>query len=375
MDERALMRRALALAGRGAGSTSPNPMVGAVVYEGGEIVGEGYHRRAGAAHAEAEALREAGARARGSTLVVTLEPCDHFGKTPPCTSTIVHSGVSRVIAAMQDPHECVSGGGFRTLRDSGVRVEVGLLGEEAAWLNRAYIKSCTAGLPWVEVKVACSLDGKVATKRGASKYLTSEASRRLVHRLRAAADAVLVGRRTVEVDDPLLDCRLIRGGKAPGVVILDTRCTVDPTARLFSIQRRRPVVVAVGHDAPQEARKRLRASGAEVWDVEKGVTGYLSWLDVLKKCGQAGLNHLLVEGGAEVFTSVLEEGLADEVKLFVAPIIIGADGLGLAGPLGVSVTADAKRFRVRKGRRIGPDVMLHLLPSRQGICSQAPSTK
>jgi diaminohydroxyphosphoribosylaminopyrimidine deaminase/5-amino-6-(5-phosphoribosylamino)uracil reductase len=369
------MRRALALAARGAGCTSPNPMVGAVMYEGGEIVAEAYHQRAGAEHAEAEALRKAGARARGSTLVVTLEPCDHFGRTPPCTSIIIQSGVSRVVAAMGDPHGCVSGRGFRKLRENGVSVHVGLLEEDATWLNRAYLKSCGDGLPWVQMKVACSLDGKLATRTGASKYLTSEAARKVVHRLRAAADAVLVGGRTVQVDDPLLDCRLIRGKKAPGIVILDPRASVDPGAHLFSVERRRPAVVAVGPAARPEAREKLKAAGAEVWELEESPPGRLSLLGVLRRCHEAGLNHLLVEGGSEVFTSVLSQGLADELTLFVAPTIIGGDGLGLAGPLGVSALEDARSFRLRKLRRIGPDVMLQLLPTSQGARSQAPNPK
>ncbi len=375
MDERALMKRALRLATRGAGWTSPNPMVGAIVYEGGEMVAEAYHRRAGSPHAEAEALRKAGTRARGSTLVVTLEPCDHFGRTPPCTTAIIASGVSRVVAAMEDPHGCVSGRGFRRLRENGVRVDVGLLRHEAAWLNRAYLKSCTTGFPWVEVKIACSLDGKLATKTGASKYLTSEAARRLAHRLRAAADAVIVGRGTVLADDPLLDCRLVRNRKAPGVVVLDATGSVDPGARLFSMDRRRPVFVVTGHERAPDARKRLEATGAEVWEAEELTPGFLSLPDVLKKCQQEGINHVLVEGGAEVFTSVLREQRADELELFIAPMLIGEEGLNAVGPLGVSALADARRFTVRKARHIGPDVMLHLLPVGRASGSQAPSTK
>jgi diaminohydroxyphosphoribosylaminopyrimidine deaminase/5-amino-6-(5-phosphoribosylamino)uracil reductase len=364
------------LAARGAGRTSPNPMVGAVLYEGGEIVAQAYHRRAGAEHAEAEALRKAGVRARGATLVVTLEPCDHFGKTPPCTRAIIESGVSRVVAAMEDPHGCVSGRGFRRLRGSGVDVEVGLLEREAAWLNRAYLKSCATGLPWVEVKIAASLDGRLATKTGASKYLTSEGARRLVHRLRAAADTVLVGRRTVQVDDPVLDCRMIRGRTPPGVVILDTGGNVDPGARLFSVQRRRrPVVVAVGPAARAEARGNLKADGAELWELEESAPGRLSLLGVLTRCHEAGVNHVLVEGGAEVFTSVLREAVADELEVFIAPVIIGADGRDVIGPMGALVLADAKRFSLHKVRRLGPDVMLHLLPAGRADHPEAPTPK
>jgi diaminohydroxyphosphoribosylaminopyrimidine deaminase/5-amino-6-(5-phosphoribosylamino)uracil reductase len=327
MDERALMKRALALAARGAGKTSPNPMVGAVICRDDEILGEGFHRQLGEPHAEVVALEKAGERASGGTLVVSLEPCNHRGRTPPCTNRIISDGVRRVLIAMTDPNPQVNGQGISRLREAGIEVDVGLLEEEATYLNRVYVKAHTAMLPWVEAKMASSLDGRLATATGRSKYLTSEASRKLVHRMRAEADVVLIGRRTVDADDPLLDCRLAGGAEAPGVVVVDGRGRVSPGARLFRVNRRRPAVVAVGEHATQEAVAGLRRSGATVWDLSEAEPGHPFVRRVLERCYAEGLWHVLSEGGAEVFTSLVKEGLVDELKLFVAPVLIGSDGV------------------------------------------------
>jgi diaminohydroxyphosphoribosylaminopyrimidine deaminase/5-amino-6-(5-phosphoribosylamino)uracil reductase len=264
---------------------------------------------------------------------------------------------------MEDPNPLVSGAGFARLRDAGVEVDVGVLVDEARWANRAYVKAQTLGVPWVDAKIASTLDGKLATASGKSKYLTSEQSRKTVHKLRAGADAVLVGSGTILADDPLLDCRLTPRKIAPGVVVLDSLARTPKDSRLFSIRRRRAVVVAVGPNAAQEAKESLSEAGAEIWEVSESGQAHLSWTKLLRRCCQEGVHHLLVEGGARVFTSLLREGLVDWLSVFVAPMMIGGDGLDAVGPLGVTDLAGAPRFCLQRARTMGGDVMLELSPT------------
>ena len=300
MHER-YMRIAIELAKKAEGMTSPNPMVGAVIVKNGRVVGRGYHKKAGLPHAEVNALRQAGSRAKGATLYVTLEPCDHFGRTPPCTTAIVKSGIERVFIAMKDPNPLNNGRGIRRLNKHGIKTGVGLFAEEAAALNRPYIKFITKGIPFVTVKVAQSLDGKIATRTGDSKWISSEESRRYVHGLRRLADAVMVGASTAKKDDPLLLSRLSRG-KQPIRVIVGGRSAIPSDSRIFSDAHKAPVIVV-------KPAGRLRKKV----DLRKLLT-------VLAK---RDITNILVEGGGELIASLVEEKLVDRFLVFVAPKIIG----------------------------------------------------
>lgn len=324
-DERHL-REALALAERGRGTTHPNPKVGAVVVSRRRVVGRGWHRRAGGPHAEVEALREAGTAARGATLYVTLEPCNHFGRTPPCVDTVVESGIRRVVVGVTDPNPRVSGKGVRALRQKGVVTEVGLLGREAKALNAGYFKFHARGLPWVTLKLAASLDGKLAprSRRG---WLTGGAAVRAAHALRAGHDAVVVGADTVRVDDPELTVRAAPGDD-PLRVVVSASLDLPLRARLFRAPLAAGTVVATvapvaRRGAWEKRRRALEECGVRVWtapgrSTRVPLTPLFAWL-----AGQ-GAHDVLVEGGGRLAGSLLAERLADDVKLFTAPLVLGA---------------------------------------------------
>jgi diaminohydroxyphosphoribosylaminopyrimidine deaminase/5-amino-6-(5-phosphoribosylamino)uracil reductase len=329
------MARALALAARAAGRTAPNPMVGAVLVQGDTVVGEGWHQRAGAPHAEAVALAQAGPRARGATLYVNLEPCSHWGRTPPCADALIAAGVRRVVAAMEDPDPRVSGRGLARLRAAGVAVEVGVRSEEALRLNRWYVTSRRLGRPRVLLKWAMTLDGAVAAHGGDARWVSGEAARREAHRLRDALDAVLVGSGTVLADDPALTVRLVPG-RDPLRVVADRRARIPPRARVL------PALVLVGAEAPAERVEALRAAGAEV-EVADGPAAILA---VLHRRGCLGV---LLEGGPRLAGAFWQAGLVDEVAVALAPRILGG---GLAplpgpGPARMASAIDLKDFEAR----------------------------
>ncbi|GMV36392.1 MAG: riboflavin biosynthesis protein RibD [Fimbriimonadales bacterium] len=311
------MRRALELAARG--YPAPNPYVGAVLVRDGEVVAEGYHRRVGTAHAEAVALEKAGPRARGATLYVTLEPCCHQGRTPPCTEAIVAAGVSRVVAAVQDPNPVVRGGGIRRLRRKGVRVDVGLLEVEARARNRMHFHFHQTGRPWVTVKAAMSLDGKIATVTGESKWITDEDARRMAHKLRAEHAAVLVGARTAEMDRPSLTVRLPGVTAKPLRVLLDYDLRIPEDSTLYDGEAE--TVVFFRRAAPA-TRKRLLSCPARLEQV-KGSEDRLDLGEVLERLASWGITSVLVEGGGEVIASFLEARLVNRVCFFYAPLILG----------------------------------------------------
>jgi len=350
------MRRALRLAARARGKTAPNPLVGAVVaLPAGEIVGEGYHHALGRPHAEVEALRAAGEAARGATLYVTLEPCAHQGRTPPCVDAILAAGVRRVVAAHADPFPQVAGEGFRRLRAAGVEVEVGLLAGEARALNEAYLKALGTGLPFVTLKMACSLDGRIATRTGDSRWVTGEPARRFVHRLRREHDAVLVGAGTWRRDDPLLTCRL-RGGRNPLRVLLDARAELPATSRIYSTMGETATVLAVGPDAPEARVASLRAAGAAVERVAVRRDGRLDVEALLRRLVERGAHSVLCEGGAELAGSLIESRLVDRVMFFFAPKIVGGRSApGPVGGLGVEAMAEALPLTRIRRRRLGED--------------------
>jgi diaminohydroxyphosphoribosylaminopyrimidine deaminase/5-amino-6-(5-phosphoribosylamino)uracil reductase len=353
------MKMALKLAGRGAGWVSPNPMVGAVVVKGGKVVGRGYHRRAGLAHAEVEALREAGAAARGADLYVTLEPCNHQGKTPPCTQAILAAGVSRVVIATRDPNPRVSGGGADFLAAQGVEVAVGLLAAEARRLNEAWFHFVETGRPWVIAKAACSLDGKIATVGGESQWLTGQAARTLGHRLRHRVDAIVVGIGTVLADDPQLTTRLPRGpGRDPIRVILDSRLRLPLTARMLHLDSAAPTWAATTNQAPPDMRRALEGTGAQIL-VLPGEAGRVSLPALLAELGARHVQSLLVEGGAETLGTFFDERLVNQFYFFYAPKILGGQKApGAVGGQGVIHLGEAHIARDLKVRRLGSDLLV-----------------
>lgn len=348
------MRWALQLAAQARGRTSPNPMVGAVVVRHGEQVGWGVHKAAGEPHAEAEALARAGPLAAGATLYVNLEPCDHHGRTPPCTEAILAAGIHRVVVALEDPDPRVRGRGLRRLLHAGVQVEAGVLEEEARRLNAAYVKHRTAGLPWVTAKWAASLDGRIATRTRASRWITGPEAREYAHRLRDQHDAVLVGIGTALQDDPSLTCRL-PGGRDPLRVVVDSRLRLPAHARMLR-EGSSPVVVATTPEAHPERIRQLTVAGAQVWVCDPEA-GRVCLRDLLRRLAEHGVLSMLAEGGAEVHASLLEAGLVDRVVAFVAPVVLG--GQGAPGPVagvGVSEVSEALRLRDVRVRRLGADL-------------------
>jgi diaminohydroxyphosphoribosylaminopyrimidine deaminase/5-amino-6-(5-phosphoribosylamino)uracil reductase len=316
------MTLALREAEKGRGSVEPNPMVGAVVVHDGQLVGLGHHARFGSPHAEVAALSQAGEAARCATLYVTLEPCCHHGKTPPCTGAIIESGVARVVAAMRDPFPAVDGGGVAALRAAGIAVELGLQGVAAAELNAPYLKRVSTGLPYVTAKWAMTLDGKTATASGDSQWISSEGSRALVHKLRARMDAIVVGIGTALADDPLLTARP-PGPRTPVRIVLDSRAVLPTTSRLVRTAREVPVLVAVTDEAPGDRTRVLQDAGCELLVVPGPAP--VRVLPLLRELGRRGMTNVLVEGGGRVLGSFLDEGQVDEVDIYIAPILEAGD--------------------------------------------------
>jgi diaminohydroxyphosphoribosylaminopyrimidine deaminase/5-amino-6-(5-phosphoribosylamino)uracil reductase len=321
-DDLGWITLALGEAEKGRGSVEPNPMVGAVVVRDGQVVGLGHHARFGGPHAEVAALSQAGEAARGATLYVTLEPCCHHGKTPPCTGAIVEAGVARVVAAMRDPFPAVDGGGVAALRAAGIPVSLGLQALAAAELNAPYLKRVSTGLPYVTAKWAMTLDGKTATAWGDSQWISSEGSRALVHKLRGRMDAIVVGIGTALTDDPLLTARP-PGPRTPVRIVLDSRAALPAASRLVRTAREVPVLVAVTDEAPGAPTRRLQDAGCELLLVPGPAPVRI--LPLLRELGRRGMTNVLVEGGGRVLGSFLDEGQVDEVEIYIAPILEGGD--------------------------------------------------
>jgi len=346
------MKLCLKLAVKGRGRVSPNPLVGAVVVKEGKVVGKGYHPYFGAPHAEVFALREAGEEAKGATLYVNLEPCAHYGKTPPCTKAIIGAGIKRVVVGMIDPNPLVSGKGVRELREAGIEVETGILGEEAERLNEAYSKFITKGIPFVALKMAQSLDGKIATKTGESKWITGEKARKFVHRLRAEFDAVLVGAGTVLVDDPSL--RAYGEGRDPARIVLDGRGVVPPSAKVFQDGVRRLVFTTAS--APSSWVDKLRDMGVEVIIIGEGEKVEVG--EMLRELGKRGIASLLVEGGGETSASFLEAGAVDKIFFFIAPLIIGGrEAKTSVEGNGCQNLREAIKLKYPRIRKFGQDIL------------------
>jgi diaminohydroxyphosphoribosylaminopyrimidine deaminase/5-amino-6-(5-phosphoribosylamino)uracil reductase len=352
------MRLALEEAAKGLGRTSPNPVVGALLVKGGRILARGYHRRAGTAHAEVVALEAAGTKARGADLYTTLEPCDHYGRTPPCSQAVLEAGVRRVIVGSLDPNPKVNGKGLARLRRAGVEVLTGILQEEADTLNRPFFKAVSTGLPYVTLKAAATLDGKLATATGDSRWVTGEEARAWVHRLRDQVDVILVGSNTVRLDNPQLTTRLPDGGgKDPVRVVVDSHLRLSPKLKVFTQRSPARTVVVTLEDPAGRKAKRFLDAGAEVWQ-GRDKEGRVDLKALLRRIAKEGLNHVLVEGGAETYGSFLREKLADELALFIAPKLIGSEGLSWAGELGVKQMTQALSLENLTVQKLGEDVLL-----------------
>jgi diaminohydroxyphosphoribosylaminopyrimidine deaminase/5-amino-6-(5-phosphoribosylamino)uracil reductase len=343
--ERGWMLRALETAERGRGHVEPNPLVGAVLVREGQVVGEGWHERYGQAHAEVNALRAAGPAAHGATLYVTLEPCCHHGKTPPCTEAVLRAGVTRVVTALLDPFPEVAGKGASCLRAAGVPVEIGLCAAEAQKLNAPYLKLLATGRPYVIAKWAMTLDGKIATRTGDSKWISGAASRRPVHELRGRMDAIVVGIGTVLADDPLLTARPL-GPRTATRVVLDTQGRLPRACRLAGSAAQAPLLVATGGAAsPGETLVLPLANGR------------VSVPALLDELGRRRMTNVLVEGGGEVLGSFLDAGAVDEVWAFIAPMVIGGPRCAVAGQ-GVARLADGLQLVDRHVELIDGDVLV-----------------
>jgi diaminohydroxyphosphoribosylaminopyrimidine deaminase/5-amino-6-(5-phosphoribosylamino)uracil reductase len=364
-DDRAWMQLAVKEAKKGQGRTSPNPCVGAVVVKNNRLIATGYHKKAGTPHAEVHALRAAGEKARGATIYVTLEPCNHTGRTPPCTQAIMASGIKRVVVGVLDPNPLVAGGGCETLVAHGVEVRQGVLVEECQGLNRPFRKHVTTGLPWVIMKAGMSLDGRLALATGQCAWITNEQSRRQVHRLRDRVDAILIGSGTALCDDPALTTRLPgRRGRDPLRVLLDTALMLPPTARMLQQASSAPTWIFCGPDADATRAEALVAAGAVIKQVRLDGAGQLDLKAVLYELGRAQVTTVLVEGGSRVHGAFLRGGLVDEVRIFVAPIFIGVEGVPLLDTLGLKKVGNAPRLTITRVRRLGNDTLIEGLIER-----------
>ena len=326
------MKRALDLARRGRGRTSPNPLVGAVIVKAGQVVGEGYHQKAGTAHAEVHALSAAGERARDATLYVNLEPCCHWGRTPPCTEALLQAGVAEVYVAEVDPNPRVAGKGVHRLQDAGIPVHIGVCAEAAARLNEVHRKYVQTRKPFVILKTAMSLDGKIATASGESQWITAEASRQRGHEIRDTVDAILVGTGTVVRDNPALTTRLQdRDGQDATRIVLDSHGRTATDARIFNPESSAGVIIAVTPNAPPQNVSALEKAGAEVIVVPE-TAGKVCFKRLMERLGEREITSVLIEGGGEINAAAIAAGVVDKVMCFIAPKLIG--GRAAPGPIG-----------------------------------------
>jgi diaminohydroxyphosphoribosylaminopyrimidine deaminase/5-amino-6-(5-phosphoribosylamino)uracil reductase len=355
-DDEHWMRRVLHLAQKGKGRTSPNPMVGAVLVKDGNVVGEGYHSKAGEAHAEIVALRQAGGGARGATLYLNLEPCVHFGKTPPCAPQVIEAGVKHVVLGMEDPNPLVKGKGIERMRKAGLEIEIGILEEECRRLNETFCKYILKKEPFVILKIAATLDGRIATRHGDSKWISGEASRRFIHRLRHQVDGVLVGIGTVLKDDPQLTAR-IRGGRDPYRVVLDCQLKIPEEAKVIGNTPSKAIIATTAL-APKDKIEKLEKRGVRILILD-AQEGKINLKSCLSKLGEIEMTSLLVEGGSQVNGSFLDEGLIDKFLLFLSPKLLGdPQALGIFGGRGMPCLEEAVPIKKIETRRIGEDILL-----------------
>ncbi len=323
IDEK-YMAIALELAEKGRGKVEPNPMVGAVLVKNGNILGRGYHQAFGEAHAEVHAINEAGVNCKGATLYVSMEPCAHYGKTAPCADAIIRAGIKRVVVPVIDPNPITSGKGIQKLKEAGVEIDIGVMDVQAKKLNASFFKLMQEGLPYVILKWAMSLDGKIATYTGDSKWITSEESRKYVHHIRGQMDGIMVGINTVLRDDPLLTCR-IEGGRNPKRIVVDSNAVLPLDSRLLKTIHEGEIIVTVNKNAQHERIEKLEQLGCEIIQTRDN-NSRVDLRELFHRLGEKKLTNILVEGGGGVITSLIEECLADKVMVFIAPVIIGGEG-------------------------------------------------
>ncbi len=355
------MRRALDLAAQGRYTASPNPRVGAVVVQGDRIVGEGWHQRPGTLHAEPQALAEAGPRARGATLFVNLEPCIHHGRTPPCCPAIVAAGIRTVYVACPDPDERVHGKGLRFLEDQGLEVHLGLLAKEASLLNEKYFKHRRTGLPFITLKAALTLDGKLATRTGDSRWVSSEEARRAAHLLRAEHDAVMVGANTLNLDDPQLTVRLpdLELFRQPARIVVDSKLRSNPQAKAFADVDGARRIVICSEDAPFERMSAFQRAGVELFPVPRLENGRLALEGAFRRMAGEEITSVLVEGGGETHAALLQQGFGDKIWFVYSPKLCG----GRTAPTavdgeGVAAMAEALEVKQLSFTRLGPDLLV-----------------
>lgn len=354
-DEKYL-RMACRLARRAAGRTSPNPQVGAVIVRRGKIVGTGYHRFAGGDHAEIAALKRAGARARGATLYISLEPCSHQGRTPPCTGALIRAGIKEVVCGTKDPNPLVAGRGFRQLRRAGIEVRAGVLEKECRALIEAFAKYITRRAPFVILKLAVTLDGRIAAAGGDARWISGDQSRNTVHRLRNEVDAVIVGFGTVKVDDPLLTCR-IPAGRNPWRAVLDSRLRIPLSAKILHLSDAAKTIIATGKNASPVKIRAVEALGVQVLRLPlKGEQ--VSWGALLKALARQGIVSVMIEGGGAVAASALKEKIVDKVLFFYAPKILGGDARPMIEALGFQRARQAIAVKDLGCHRSGKDLMV-----------------
>jgi diaminohydroxyphosphoribosylaminopyrimidine deaminase/5-amino-6-(5-phosphoribosylamino)uracil reductase len=350
------LRIACRLAQKAAGRTSPNPQVGAVLVRRGKIVGSGYHRFAGGDHAEIAALRRAGAKARGATLYITLEPCSYQGRTPACTAALVRAGIKEVVCGVKDPNPRVAGRGFQQLRRAGIKVRVGPLEKECRSLIEAFAKYITRQVPFVTLKLAATLDGRIATATGDSSWVSGEESRQTVHRMRNELDAVLVGAGTVKADDPQLTCRIVRG-RNPWRIILDSRLRIPLSAKILRHRDAEKTIIAAGAGIAPAKERALRALGAQVWRLPLR-QNKVAWRPLLRKLADAGIVSVMIEGGGATAASALEAKIVDKIVIFYAPKIFGGDGRPMIEGLRIRRVKSAIAVKHPRVKKSGDDFML-----------------
>jgi diaminohydroxyphosphoribosylaminopyrimidine deaminase/5-amino-6-(5-phosphoribosylamino)uracil reductase len=354
-DDNYYMGMAIRLARKGIGKTSPNPMVGTVIVANGKIIGRGYHKRCGDHHAEINAINSAKINIKGSTFYITLEPCSHYGRTPPCVDALIQETPERVVVGSLDPNPEVNGRGIKILRSKGIKVDVGICESECRQLNEHYFKFVKTGMPYITVKYAQTLDGRIATKSGDSQWISSEASRRYVHHLRGINDGIMVGAGTVAADNPQLTVRHVKG-KNPFRIIVDSKLRIPIKSSVLTDINSHLTIIATTSSAPTVKITAIKKLGVEVWVARKERDGRVSLRDLLKKLGKREIVSVLVEGGSEVITSLLKANLVDKMIIPIAPKIIGK-GLEAIGDLKINKINKAIRFSSFKTMKKGDDII------------------
>ena len=355
------MKRAIELARKGEGWTNPNPLVGAVIVKDGNVIGEGWHHKYGELHAEREALKDCLARGNdpaGADIFVTLEPCCHFGKQPPCTQALVEAGIKRVFVGSRDPNPLVHGKGNAFLRENGIEVTEDFLREECDALNPIFFHYITTKMPYVALKYAMTADGKIATKTGASKWITGEAARAYVHELRNRYAAILCGIGTVLADDPMLNCRL-EGGNNPLRIICDSHLSITPDCKIVQSAKEIPTIIVCDDEADFAKRNSLEQAGLEVLSLPSGKTGKIDLSELMKVLGERKIDSVLIEGGGQINFSALEAGIVNRIYAFIAPKLFG--GCGAKSPVGgegIAGVEEAFKFGLSKISRLGDDILL-----------------